>query len=104
MVHVEPGNGLPGNLRSSDPSAPTPASRPAGVLPHAPSSLGRGERELIAAYVSELTGTEFCPASHSAFAAARLTGGRDVVEAVPTDPAAALQIVAQGHLPRASPA
>ncbi|MFJ3338689.1 hypothetical protein [Streptomyces sp. NPDC086766] len=52
----------------------------------------------------ELNGTEFCPASHSPFAAAWLTGGRDVVEAVPADSAAALQIVAQGHLPRASAA
>ncbi|MFD9196636.1 alkylhydroperoxidase, partial [Streptomyces phaeochromogenes] len=36
--------------------------------------------------VSELNGTEFCSASHSAFAAAQLPGGRDLVAAVLADP------------------
>jgi AhpD family alkylhydroperoxidase len=37
-------------------------------LLHAPSSLSRGERELIAAYVSALNDCAFCHHSHAAVA------------------------------------
>ncbi|GAA3499985.1 carboxymuconolactone decarboxylase family protein [Streptomyces prasinosporus] len=49
------------------------------------SPLSRGERELIAAYVSHLNDTAFCAASHSAFAAAQLEGGAELVAAVLAD-------------------
>jgi uncharacterized peroxidase-related enzyme len=59
------------------------------VLLQGDSSLPRGERELIAAYVSSLNRCEFCRDSRSAFAAARLANGAPLVEAVLADPAAA---------------
>jgi len=58
----------------------------AEVLLRAPNSLAPGERELIAAYVSGLNACEFCCSSHSAFAAAQLAEGVELVEQVRRDP------------------
>jgi uncharacterized peroxidase-related enzyme len=52
----------------------------------APNSLSRGERELIAAYVSSLNDCTFCRNAHSAFAAAQLDAGMRLVEQVRADP------------------
>ena len=52
-------------------------------------TLGRGERELIAAYVSNLNECTFCQTSHSTFAALQLDGGMPVVDQVKRDPATA---------------
>src|SRR4051812_27850046 len=52
----------------------------------APNSLSRGERELIASYVSKLNDCYYCTTSHGAYAAAQLDGGWDVVDAVRDDP------------------
>lgn len=46
------------------------------------STLSRGERELIAAYVSDRNQCRFCHASHRAFAGAQLEGGSAVVDQV----------------------
>ena len=54
-----------------------------------PSSLSRGERELIAAYVSALNDCQYCTSSHAACAAAQLPGGVDLVDQVRADPAGA---------------
>lgn len=43
-------------------------------------TLSRGERELIAAYVSRLNKCTFCNSSHAAFAAGQLDGGMDLVQ------------------------
>jgi uncharacterized peroxidase-related enzyme len=51
----------------------------------APSTLPRGERELIAAYVSGLNECTFCRNAHSAFAAAQLDAGMPLVEQVRAD-------------------
>ena len=59
------------------------------LLLHAPNSLTAGERELIAAHVSNLNDCMFCQASHSSFAALQLEGGMSVVEQVKRDPASA---------------
>lgn len=48
-----------------------------------------GERELIAAYVSNLNRCHFCASSHSAFAAMQLEGSETLVDAVKEDPATA---------------
>jgi uncharacterized peroxidase-related enzyme len=61
----------------------------AEVLLRAPNSLSRGERELIAAYVSGLNDCDFCCSSHSAFAAAQLDEGKVLVQQVRLDPGAA---------------
>ncbi|WP_250562608.1 carboxymuconolactone decarboxylase family protein [Sphaerisporangium fuscum] len=49
------------------------------------STLTRGERELIAAYVSALNRCRFCFYTHSAFAAVRSSDGMSVVELVCAD-------------------
>ena len=46
------------------------------------SPLTRGERELIAAYVSGLNDCQYCSSSHSATAAAQLPGGMALVDQV----------------------
>lgn len=50
-----------------------------------PSSLTRGERELIASLVSNLNDCQFCTRSHSAAAAALLGGDKALVEQVKTN-------------------
>ena len=48
--------------------------------------MSRGDRELIAAYVSSRNKTVLCEHSHSAFAAVQLDGGIELVEDVKRDP------------------
>ena len=52
-------------------------------------TLTRGERELIAAYVSALNDCRYCASSHSVCAAVQLPGGVAVVEQVRADPGSA---------------
>ncbi|MEA2207252.1 MAG: hypothetical protein QOE77_4028 [Blastocatellia bacterium] len=68
------------------PETAKPLNDLAEVLLRGPSTLSRGERELIAAYVSGLNDCRFCCGSHSAFAAAQLDGGMTVVDRVRADP------------------
>jgi uncharacterized peroxidase-related enzyme len=71
-IHVPPG--VPGirALLQARPETAGPITDLAQVLLHAPNSLSRGERELIAAYVSALNDCTFCRASHAAIAACHL--------------------------------
>ena len=46
----------------------------------------RGERELIASYVSSLNNTTYCTNMHGAFAAAQLPSGITLVDQVRADP------------------
>jgi len=55
------------------------------VLLTGPSTLTRGERELIAAYVSSRNCTHFCHSIHGAIAAAHLGGDEALVRQVKTD-------------------
>ena len=71
------------------PETGRPLSELAEVLLRGPSTLTRGERELIAAYVSALNECRYCPASHFACAAAQLPGGMVLVEQVRADAASA---------------
>ena len=71
------------------PETGRPISELAEVLLRGPSTLTRGERELIAAYVSALNQCRYCSASHSASAAAQLPGGMPLVEQVRADTASA---------------
>ncbi|MFI5621393.1 carboxymuconolactone decarboxylase family protein [Streptomyces sp. NPDC051567] len=92
MPHIEITNGLPGisGLMAQRPDTGAVLSRLAETLLRTTDSpLSRGERELIAAYVSELNRTRFCADSHSAFAAAQLEGGAELVAAVLADPGSA---------------
>lgn len=82
---------LPGviGLMAYRPETAGPLSDLANVLLFEPNALSRGDRELIAAYVSDLNECSFCRQSHSAFAAAQLPGGTDLVAAVRHDPESA---------------
>ncbi|MGM1062896.1 carboxymuconolactone decarboxylase family protein [Saccharothrix sp. Mg75] len=71
------------------PETAGPLNELAEVLLRGPSSLSRGERELVAAHVSGLNECSFCRDSHSAFAAAQLDGGAELVRLVRADPATA---------------
>jgi uncharacterized peroxidase-related enzyme len=91
VPHIDLPEGVPG-IRSAfmfRPETAEPMLQLAEVLLRGDNSLARGERELIAAYVSDLNECRFCQASHSAFAAAQLDGGADLVEQVKRDPEAA---------------
>lgn len=61
----------------------------AEALLRGPSPLSRGERELIAAFVSHQNECRFCTRSHAAFAAAQLPEGASLVEQVLHDPRSA---------------
>ncbi|RII07910.1 Carboxymuconolactone decarboxylase family protein [Streptomyces sp. YIM 130001] len=89
MPHIALNNDLPGivGLMSHRPDTAAPLNELADALLRAPSPLTRGERELIAAYVSERNETRFCADSHGAFAAAQLDGGRGLVQEVLGTPA-----------------
>ncbi|MFF5054888.1 carboxymuconolactone decarboxylase family protein [Micromonospora sp. NPDC000663] len=67
------------------PETAKPLNELAEVLLRSPNSLPAGERELIAAYVSGRNECTFCCASHSAFAAAQLDEGMDLVDQVRAD-------------------
>ncbi|MFM9034271.1 MAG: carboxymuconolactone decarboxylase family protein [Mycobacterium sp.] len=58
----------------------------AEVLLRGESTLSRGEREMIAAYVSRLNQCRFCHNAHATFAALQLDEGGEVVEAALRDP------------------
>ena len=74
------------SLFSFSPATARPMSELAEVLLRGPSSLTRGERELIAAHVSSLNDCHFCASSHGAFAAAQLPEGMELVQQVRADP------------------
>ena len=80
--------GMRGLLRFR-PATGRPLSELAEVLLRGENSLTRGERELIAAYVSDLNDCTYCAHAHGAFAAAQLDGGASLVEQVRADPAGA---------------
>src|SRR5262249_20669455 len=91
MPHIDLPEGVPGirSLMVYRPETAAPLNLLAETLLRSDNSLTRGERELIAGYVSALNQCRFCEMSHSAFAAAQLDDGWDVVDAVKADPDAA---------------
>jgi uncharacterized peroxidase-related enzyme len=91
MPHITLNSEEPGirGLLRYRPETGRPISELAEVLLRGPSTLTRGERELIAAQVSALNECRYCTAAHSATAAAQLPGGMDLVEQVRADAARA---------------
>ena len=87
MPHIALNSGEPGirGLLVFRPETGRALSELAEVLLRGPGTLARGERELIAAYVSALNDCRYCASSHSACAAAQLPGGMEVVEQVRAD-------------------
>jgi len=82
---------MPGilGLLAYRPETARPLGELAEVLLRGDSTLSRGERELIAAYVSRRNECEYCSNSHAATAAALLPGGAGLVGQVLADPDAA---------------
>jgi uncharacterized peroxidase-related enzyme len=91
MPHIALNSAEPGirGLLRYRPETAGPLSELTEVLLRGPSTLTRGERELIAAYVSTLNDCRYCSCSHAACAAAQLPGGMTLVEQVHADPGAA---------------
>jgi alkylhydroperoxidase family enzyme len=91
VPHISLGNDAPGivSLFAYRPETAKPLCDLAEVLLRGPSSLTRGERELIASHVSTLNDCNFCADSHAAFAAAQLPEGMTLVDQVRADPASA---------------
>src|SRR5712691_12431971 len=87
MAHITLNSDEPGirGLFRFRPETARPLNELVEVLLRGPSTLTRGERELIAAYVSSLNECRYCSSSHSAYAAAQLPEGMALVQRVCTD-------------------
>ena len=83
MPHINLPEGYPGISAGFTyrPATAKPMRELADILLHQPNSLGPGERELIATYVSSRNCTTFCALSHGAAATSHL-GNAAVVEQV----------------------
>ncbi|GIH26593.1 carboxymuconolactone decarboxylase [Acrocarpospora phusangensis] len=91
MPHIALLSDEPGirGLFTFRPETARPLNELVEALLRADNTLTRGERELIAAYVSALNECRYCYSSHAAYAAAQLDGGMDLVEQVRDDLGAA---------------
>ena len=91
MAHIDLVTQSPGirGLFEFRPETARPLSLLAETLLRGENSLTRGERELIATYVSHLNECHFCMSSHAAFAAAQLPDGWETVDGVLHDPSSA---------------
>lgn len=89
MAHISLPPGLPGitGLFAFRPQSAGALGQLANALLRDESPLSRGDRELIAAYVSRLNDCHFCHTSHATFAALQLEDGWSLVDAVMEDPA-----------------
>lgn len=88
MAHIPLPTGVAG-IRALFAFRPEPAQAMADLantLLHGPNSLTRGERELIAAYVSSLNDCTYCFESHAAIASCHLGNDDAFVKSVVTDP------------------
>lgn len=84
MPHIRLSPEIPGiqGLMAFRPETAKPLLALAEELLRAPSSLSRGERELVATYVSAKNGCGFCSRSHAAFARAQLAERADAADEV----------------------
>jgi uncharacterized peroxidase-related enzyme len=87
MAHIALPDGLPGITAgfAFRPETAGPMRELAEVLLRGESSLTRGERETIAAFVSSRNDCTFCHASHRAAAAHNMGGSYTAVDAVKAD-------------------
>jgi uncharacterized peroxidase-related enzyme len=87
MAHISLPEGIPG-IRGPmmfRPETARPMNELAEVLLCGPSSLTRGERELIAAFVSAQNECNYCQTIHGAIAACHLGGDEEIVRRVKFD-------------------
>lgn len=87
MAYIKLNNDAPGirGLMLYRPETAEPLNQLAEVLLQGPSTLSKGERELIATYVSSLNECTFCASTHGAIAKHHLNDG-DLVAQVKKDP------------------
>jgi uncharacterized peroxidase-related enzyme len=87
MPHIELPSGLPGirGPMAFRPETSKPLNELVEVLLRGPSTLTRGERELIATYVSAQNDCYYCQTIHGAIAAAHLNGDEALVKSVKRD-------------------
>jgi uncharacterized peroxidase-related enzyme len=87
VPHITLPDGFPGitSLFVYRPETAKPLRALAEILLRGPSTLGPGEREIIAAFVSSRNDCQFCHASHRAAAAHHLSGDYDLVDAATRD-------------------
>src|SRR6202042_2766449 len=87
MPHIELPTGLPGirGPMAYRPETSKPLNELVEVLLRGPSTLTRGERELIATYVSAENDCYYCQTVHGAIAAAHLNDNEDLVRSVKRD-------------------
>jgi uncharacterized peroxidase-related enzyme len=87
MAHIELPEGIPG-IRGPmmfRPETAKPLNDLADVLLGGPNTLSRGERELIATYVSSQNDCAYCQTIHGAIAAHHLGGNDELVQCVKLD-------------------
>jgi uncharacterized peroxidase-related enzyme len=91
MAHIALPEGLPGIVAGMAfrPETARPMGELAEVLLRGPGTLSRGEREMIATFVSGRNECYFCQTSHRAIAAHQLEGSYALVDAVCSDYAGA---------------
>jgi uncharacterized peroxidase-related enzyme len=91
MPHIALPDQIPGirSLFEFRPETAEPLLALAQSLLYSDNTLSRGDRELIASYVSHLNACRYCEAIHSAYAAVQLDDDWDLVEAAKNDPASA---------------
>ncbi len=87
MPHIPLDPELPGirGAMAFRPETARPLNALVEVLLQGPNTLTRGERELIATYVSSRNCTQYCHNIHGAIAAAHLDGNEDLVRQVKVD-------------------
>ena len=87
MPHIPLSPDLPGirGAMAFRPETAQPMNELVQILLQGPSTLTKGERELIATYVSSRNCTHYCHSIHGAIAAAHLGGNEAVVKQVKTD-------------------
>jgi AhpD family alkylhydroperoxidase len=87
MPHIAVPEGLPGIISGFAYRTETakPLRELAEVLLRGPSTLTKGEREMIATFVSSRNDCFFCQASHRAAAAHHLDRNYDLVDVVTRD-------------------
>lgn len=91
MPNIQLPEGVPGirSLFDYRPETAGPMLALVEVLLRGDNTLSRGERELIATYVSRLNSCDFCAATHGAFAAVQLDDDWDLVGRATADPSSA---------------
>ena len=87
MPHIPLPADLPGirGAMAYRPETAKPLNEIVEILLTGPSTLSKGERELIATYVSSRNCTHYCHSIHGAIAAAHLGGDEALVKQVKTD-------------------